>query len=112
MIYLDKSQVRDMVKEAEDEGVSISIRCIRKGKGDVRLGTTQGELHTLICGRKPLYEATSTRDRAEEDNSKDVLTVWALNRRTGDKDGAWRRINLAAVQEVRFRETEYKVVVS
>jgi len=111
MIYLDETQVSAMVKEAENTGECISVRCIRKGKGSPKTGTRQGELHTLICTTKPAYKAaaTTSRDRVSEDNDNHVLTVWAVNRKTKGKDGAWRRLNLAAVQEVRFKEHEYKV---
>jgi hypothetical protein len=111
MIYLDENQVRTIVQEAEKAGEFISIRCIRKGEGDPANGTEKGELHTLICTSKPPYKgAPSSRDRAAEDAANHVLTVWAVNRKTGTQVGAWRRINLAAVQEVRYKEEEYKVV--
>jgi len=111
MIYLDERQVQSLVKEAENTGECISIRCIRKGKGSPKTGTRQGELHTLICTTKPTYTASanSSRDRVAEDTNNHVLTVWAVNRKTGNKPGAWRRVNLAAVQEVRYKEHEYKV---
>ena len=113
MIYLDENQVRNMVHDAERTGECISIRCIRKGKGNPKSGTRQGELHTLICSTKPPYRGAPTgRDRAAEDARNHVLTVWAVNRKTGSKTGAWRRVNLAAVQEVRYKEHEYKVVHS
>ena len=111
MIYLDERQVSEMVHEAENTGECISVRCIRKGKGSPKTGTRQGELHTLICSTKPAYQGakTSGRDRVSEDAVNQVLTVWAVNRKTGGKPGAWRRLNLAAVQEVRFKEHEFKV---
>ena len=109
MIYLDESQVRDMIKDAEDKGLSISVRCIRKGKSNPHLGVKQGELHTLICGRKPTYQGTSKVSREDEDARNSVLTVWATNRMTGTNHGAWRRVNLDTVQEVRYKEVEYKV---
>jgi hypothetical protein len=113
MIYLDERQVRDLVHEAEKTGGDISVRCIRKGKGNPSHGTRQGELHTLICSSKPPYKGSSSgRDRAVEDANNSVLTVWAINRKTGDSQGAWRRLNLAAVQEVRYKEQEFKVVHS
>lgn len=111
MIYLDETQVRNLVHEAEGSGQFISIRCIRKGEGNPSNGTEKGELHTLVCGPKPPYKSASTsRDRAAEDAANHVLTVWAVNRKTGTNIGAWRRINLSAVQEVRYKEEEYKVV--
>ena len=111
MIYLDEKQVRDLVHEAENTGECISVRCIRKGKGSPKTGTRQGELHTLICSTKPAYEGatSSSRDRVAEDANYHVLTVWAVNRKTKGSNGAWRRLNLAAVQEVRYKEHEYKV---
>jgi hypothetical protein len=112
MIYLDENQVRDLIKEAESDGETISVRCIRKTKGDESRGTVQGELHTLICTTKPEYEHKTARNRKEEDAASKTLTVWAVNRKTGDKPGAWRRVNLAAVQEVRYKEEEFKVVHS
>lgn len=112
MIYLDENQVRNLVKEAEDSSNVISIRCIRKGKGNPEMGTEQGKLHTLICTTKPPYEGLATSNRKEEDANNHVLTVWAVNRKTGGKPGAWRRINLAAVQEVRYKEEEFKVIHS
>lgn len=113
MIYLDETQVRAMVKEAEHDGETISVRCIRKTKGDATRGTEQGELHTLICSTKPDYQSVNDPEvRKDEDAASHTLTVWAVNRRTGTNTGAWRRINLSAVQEVRYKEEEYKVVHS
>jgi hypothetical protein len=112
MIYLDENQVKNLIKEAEGTDNSISIRCIRKGKGNASTGTVQGELHTLICGTKPEYESKTGGDgstRKEEDANTHTLTVWATNRKTGKTAGAWRRVNLEAVQEVRYMEEEYKV---
>jgi len=112
MIYLDKNQVREMIHEAESEGQAISIRCIRKTEGFASNGTRKGELHTLICSTKPPYQSVSTTSasRYDEDMRTDNLTVWAINRKTGAKMGAWRRVNLKQVQEVRYKEHEYKVV--
>jgi len=112
MIYLDENQVKDLIKKATTEGDTVSVRCIRKTAGNAEKGTVKGELHTLICGQKPDYEAKGTRDRAEDDQTNHVLTVWALNRMTGKEHGAWRRVNLAEVQEVRYKEEEFKVVHS
>lgn len=112
MIYLDVNQVRDLIKKATNEGDTVSVRCIRKTAGKADKGTAKGELHTIICGKKPEYEAKSDRDRAEDDQLNQVLTVWAVNRMTGDEIGAWRRVNLAQVQEVRYKEEEFKVVHS
>jgi len=113
MIYLDENQVKNLIKEAECDGEVISIRCIRKGKGDASRGTKQGELHTLMCTTKPPYEGSGDPEvRKNEDAFNHVLTVWATNRRTAGKVGAYRRVNLAAVQEVRYKEEEFKVVHS
>jgi hypothetical protein len=115
MIYLDENQVRNLIKEAEGEGEVISVRCIRKGKGDASKGTAQGELHTLMCSTKPEYESKTGSDgseRKEEDAVTHTLTVWAVNRKTAGKTGGWRRVNLEAVQEVRYKEEEYKVTHS
>jgi hypothetical protein len=113
MIYLDERQVHNLVKEAEREGEVISIRCIRKTKGDADKGTKQGELHTLMCTTKPEYVGSGDPEtRKNEDSFNHVLTVWAVNRKTGSKPGAWRRVNLAAVQEVRYKEEEFRVVHS
>lgn len=111
-LYLDESQVRDTIKEAEQEGEVITIRCIRKTEGDASRGTKKGELHTLMCTTKPQYQGTSTRDRSQDDANNHVLTVWVVNRKTNGKPGAWRRVNLSQVQEVRYKEEEYKVVHS
>lgn len=115
MIYLDERQVRNLIKEAEGDGEVISIRCIRKGKGDASKGTSQGALHTLMCSTKPAYESKTGDDgstRKEEDATNHVLTVWAVNRKTKGETGAWRRVNLEAVQEVRYKEEEFKVTHS
>ena len=109
MLYLDEKQVKAMIKQAEHESLPISVRCIRKGKSDPRQGTVQGELHTLICGRKPTYQGTSLVSREDEDDRCSTLTVWATNRMTKGNHGAWRRVNLDTVAEVRFKEQEYKV---
>lgn len=113
MIYLDEEQVKAIVKEAEAEGNTVSIRCIRKTKGNEDMGTEKGKLHTLICTTKPEYKSKGdVAARKEQDQNNHVLTVWAVNRKTGGKQGAWRRVNLAAVQEVRYKEHEYKVIHS
>ncbi len=113
MIYLDETQVKAIIKEAEHEGETISVRCIRKTKGDASKGTQQGELHTLICTTKPDYQGSNDPEvRKDEDAASHTLTVWAVNRKTGTSSGAWRRVNLSAVQEVRYKEKEYKVVHS
>ena len=113
MIFLDKTQVHDMIKEAESDGEVISIRCIRKSKGDASKGTEIGKLHTLMCTTKPDYQGKgNSGDRKVEDAANRTLTVWAINRQTAGKTGGWRRVNLAAVQEVRYKEVEYKVVHS
>ena len=114
-IYLDEAQVRECIKEAEAEGEVISVRCIRKTKGDATKGTEQGELHTLMCTTKPEYESKTGSDgseRKEEDAVTHTLTVWAINRKTAGKVGGWRRVNLGQVQEVRYKEEEYKVTHS
>ena len=112
-LYLDENQVHDAIKEAEREGEVITIRCIRKTKGDTSRGTKQGELHTLMCTSKPDYQGSNSPDvRKDEDARSHTLTVWVVNRKTGNKPGAWRRVNLSAVQEVRYKEEEYKVVHS
>lgn len=112
MIYLNEDQVRDLIKEAEAENGSIIVRCIRKGQGSAKYGTEQGKLHTLVCGRKPTYEGTSLVSREEEDARNHTLTVWATNRKTGTRDGAWRRVNLDTVEQVNYKEVEYRVVRS
>jgi hypothetical protein len=55
MIYLDHAQVRAKIKEAESEDETIVIRCIRKGKASKVGGPDEGDVHTLVCGRKPNY---------------------------------------------------------
>ena len=113
MIYLDERQVHDLIKEAEREGETITVRCIRKTEGDPSKGTEKGKLHTLMCTTKPPYEGSGDPEvRKNEDAFNHVLTVWATNRRTAGKVGAYRRVNLAAVQEVRYKEEEFKVVHS
>ena len=107
MIYLDRGQVLDLIADAETSDNFITVRCIRKGKGDPDKGTAKGELHTLVCGPKPEYESKGTRtDRKTEDAALELRTVWAVNR---DKTGGWRRLNMGQVVSVLYKEQEYKV---
>lgn len=114
MVYLNPKQVTELVKQAEREDETISIRCIRKGKASKVGGPDKGDLYTLVCGQKPKdYVPAGTRDRKEEDRACEVLTVYATNRKGSDgRFGAWRRVNIAQVQEVTFREERYSVTRS
>lgn len=113
MIYLNEDQVINLIKQAEAEDETISVRCIRKGKASKSGGPGKGELYTLVCGQKPPYEAVGVRDRREEDRINRVLTVFATNRKGDDgRFGAWRRVNVAQVEEVTYKEQRYSVVHS
>lgn len=101
-MFLSPEEVRAAIKQAENDDEVIVVRCIRRGKASKVGGPEQGELYDLHCGKKPPYEGKGPpADRAAEDESNGVLTVFATNRK--DKDGnfgAWRRVNLIAVKKV------------
>jgi len=110
-MYLNETNVRDLIKQAESKDEVIVIRCVRKGPASKVGGPTAGDLQDLHCTKKPDYQSASTRDRKVEDRANGVLTVYCSNRRnkTGNL-GDWRRVNIRQVQKVIYKGTEYEVV--
>ncbi len=112
MIYLDETQVVNMINDVTGKGEVIMVRCIRKTKGNSMNGTIKGFLHTLVCAKKPEYESkvpNGAVERKVHDKSNHVLTVWALNRLQDGKLGCWRRVNVAQVEEIVYNGEKYKV---
>lgn len=114
-LYLNPSQVKDLIKEAEATREVIVIRYVRKTEASKPGGPDKGELMDLHCGTKPAKyrsaRSVGLRSRQEEDEKNLVLTVFATNRqdpRTGSW-GAWRRVNLNAVKKVIYKTHEYEV---
>jgi hypothetical protein len=111
-MFLNPTNVREMIKQAEREDEVIVVRCIRKGKASKVGGPDAGDLFELHCAQKPKdFVSSGARDRAAEDEANGVLTVYASNRRneTGQL-GGWRRVNIAQVQKVIYKGVEHEVV--
>lgn len=111
-MYLNPTQVVDMVKTAEREGEVIVVRCVRKGKASKAGGPDKGDLYDLHCTTKPEYTPKTANDRKAEDRSNGVLTVYVVNRQNR-KTGAWgdwRRVNVAQVKKIIYKGGEYEVV--
>ena len=112
-MYLNESQVIDMIKVAERESEVIVVRCIRKTKASKPGGPDKGDLYDLHCTTKPEYEPVSTvsANRFHEDKAHKVLTVWVTNRqdRKTKQWGQWRRVNIAQVVKLIYRGVEYEV---
>lgn len=110
-MYLNPTQVVDMIKDAERQSEVIVIRCVRKTKASKAGGPDVGDLYDLHCTTKPPYTPKTARDRKAEDESNGVLTVWVVNRQAKDGSwGQWRRVNVEQVKKVIFKGAEYEVV--
>jgi len=112
-LFLNPTQIRDLIKQAEVEAEVIVIRCKRKTPASKPGGPDQGVLYDLHCGTKPkgYKSARSSGLRLAEDEKNGVLTVFATNRQDEITSawGAWRRVNLNAVQKVIYKAKEYEV---
>lgn len=115
-LYLNPSQVKDMIKMAEQEGEVIVIRAVRKSAASKPGGPDKGQLYDLHCGTKPKgYKSASSvglkNSRKEQDSKNGTLTVFATNRQDPVTNawGAWRRVNLNEVVKVIYRTKEYQV---
>lgn len=115
-LFLNPVQVKALIKQAENEGEVIVVRCRRKTTASKPGGPDVGQLYDLHCGTKPTnYKPSHSVDfssRETEDDKNCVLTVFATNRRDrGNKLwGAWRRVNLNEVQKIIYRTREIEVV--
>jgi hypothetical protein len=114
-LFLNPAQVKALIKQAEQEGEVIVVRCKRKTGASKPGGPDAGQLYDLHCGTKPsnykFSRAVDYRAREAEDDKNNVLTVFATNRRAPGKKlwGAWRRVNLDEVQKIIYRTHEYEV---
>lgn len=114
-LFLNPSQVRDLIKEAEQTGEVIVIRYQRKTGASKPGGPDKGDLMDIHCGTKPdKYRSSRSaglHSRKEEDEKNGILTVFATNRQDPIKKtwGAWRRVDLNAVQKVIYKTHEYEV---
>ena len=109
-LYLNPSQVKDLIRQAQKEDETIVIRCVRKTEASGATSAGIGQLHDLHCVRPPTYVPKTAKDRAAEDTRCGVLTVFVNNRR--NKKGAWgdwRRVNIQQVAKVIFKTCEYEV---
>ena len=103
-MFLNPTQVIDMIKLAERESEVIVIRCVRKGKASKAGGPDKGDLYDLHCTTKPEYTPKTAVDRKAEDNSNGVLTVFVTNRQAKDGSwGNWRRVNIEQVNKVIYK---------
>lgn len=114
ILYLNEKQVVDKVKEAEDAGNTITVRCKRKtAASKTSQGADKGDFFDLVCGPKPKdYVPAGTRDRRAEDQGSGVLTVFATNRPSDKGDGsfgAWRRVNVREVIKIIYLGQEWAV---
>jgi len=114
-LYLNPSQVQEMIKTAEQEAEIIVIRAVRKTAASKPGGPDKGELYDLHCGTKPKgYKSARSfglHNRKEEDKNNGVLTVFVTNRQDPVTKawGAWRRVNLNEVVKVIYKTHEYQV---
>jgi hypothetical protein len=114
-LFLNPAQVKALIKQAEVEGEVIVVRCKRKTEASKPGGPDAGQLYDLHCGTKPSNYKSSRyvdfKTREAEDDKNNVLTVFATNRRDPGKKlwGAWRRVNLDAVQKIIYRTREFEV---
>jgi hypothetical protein len=113
MLYLNKQQSIEMIKQAEREGDVIVVRCVRKTAASKAGGPDKGQLYDLHCATKPDYtpKTAGTRDRTAEDEASGVLTVYATNRQdpVTKQWGQFRRVNVDQVQKLIYRGQEYEV---
>jgi hypothetical protein len=111
-MFLNPTNVRDLIKQAEREDEVIVIRCVRKGKASKTGGPDIGQLYDLHCTKKPEdYKPMGARDRSAEDKANGVLTVFCSNRRDdAGRLGDWRRVNISAVKKVIYKGAEHEVV--
>jgi hypothetical protein len=112
-LYLNPRQIRSLISQAEKEGEVIVIRCLRKTPASKPGGPDQGQVYDLHCTTKPAnYKAASSAGmRKIEDKKNGVLTVFVTNRQDEltKQWGAWRRVNLEAVQKVTYKAIDYEV---
>ena len=111
-MYLNEQQVIDLIKKAEREDEVIVVRCIRKGKASKLGGPDAGDEQDLHCTKKPPHTPSSGSrgNREAEDANSNVLTVYVSNRRNKEgKLGDWRRVNVAKVTKVTYKNKDYAV---
>lgn len=114
-LHLHPEQVKNMIKEAERQNEVIVIRCKRKTAASKPGGPDKGDYFDLHCAQKPAdYVPTGTRDRAAEDDSNGVLTVFVTNRQDErtHRWGAFRRVNIEQVSKVTYRNVDYAITTS
>jgi len=117
-LFLHPAQIKNLLENVGQSNPDevIVVRCVRKTKASKPGGPDEGDLYDLHCTKKPPYTSkTGTgRDRREEDENNGVFTVYASNRRGENGTiGAWRRVNIDAVQKVVLHNgIEYEVIQS
>lgn len=112
-ICLNPDQVTEMIKQAEQEGEVIVIRCLRKTEASKPGGPDVGQFYDLHCSSKPKgFKSAGFKNRKEEDKRNGVLTVFVTNRQNPGTGiwGDWRRVNINRVKKIIFKTKEYEVI--